>query len=151
MENPLDFKKKLLAECSFILDIKITELKHLIDETQQSANEYGHPKDRYDSFRSQLLRKRDMYSQQLEIMLIEQLTLNSIDTNRVYNNASLGAFVETNAQKIFVSVGLGKITVENETIFAISTKVPFFNSIKGKTKGEDFVFNEKTFRILNIF
>jgi len=75
MENPLDFKKKLFTHCLQIHSKKIEDLKHLIDETQQLANEYGPPKDRYDSFRTQLLRKKDMYSQQLAILLNEQIIL----------------------------------------------------------------------------
>jgi len=151
MENPLDFKKKLFDYCSFIQKNKINDLRLLVDETQQSANEYGPPKDRYDSFRSQLLRKRDMYAQQLEIMISEQNILKNIDINKVYTNICLGAFVVTNSQKIFVAIGLGKITFENDTIFVISTNVPFYNSIKGKIKGEEIVFNEKHFKIINVF
>jgi len=151
MKNPLEFKKKLLEYCSSVHNSKINKLKLLINETQQSANEYGPPKDRYDSFRSQLLRKRDMYAQQLDILLNEQIVLKNIDTSKIFNNVCLGAFVETNEQKIFVSVGLGKILFENETIFAISTKVPFYNFIKGKYEQEEFIFNEKLFKILKVF
>ena len=36
----------------------VDNLKAAMDEAQQSANEYGPPKDRYDSFRMQQLRKK---------------------------------------------------------------------------------------------
>jgi len=40
--------------------------KAAMDDAQKVANEYGQPKDRYDSFRTQLLRKRDLFAQQYE-------------------------------------------------------------------------------------
>jgi hypothetical protein len=92
-----------------------------------------------------------MYSQQLAILLNEQIILNNINLNNIYSNVSLGAFVETDVQKLFISVSLGKITFENDTIYAISTSVPFYSSIKDKKVGDNFVFNGKSFKILQIF
>lgn len=39
-----------------------------MDEAQQQSNDYGQNKDRYDSFRTKILRQRDMYAKQYQVL-----------------------------------------------------------------------------------
>ena len=78
----LNLKIKLVEECKKQQLEIVGNLKNTINEAQQSANEYGPPKDRYDSFRMQLLRKKDMFSQQLEKALNELYALDKIDLKK---------------------------------------------------------------------
>lgn len=146
-----EFKKNLYSICYARQNEMIAHLKELIADSQQMANEYGQPKDRYDSYRMQLLRKRDMYAQQLEKAMAELDILKKIDTERISKVVEFGAVVHTKDQKLFISISLGKLDCEGETYYAVSVKVPFFDVIKGKKKGSEFVFNGKASQITEVF
>lgn len=133
-------KEFLIEKCKSIQLENINNLKMVIEDAQKSANEYGMPKDRYDSFRAQQMRKRDMFAQQL-LKASEQLdTLNIIDTEIEMNSVGFGALVITDKQKLLVSISLGKIEFEGEDYYAISPLVPFYEAMENKKQGESFSF-----------
>src|SRR5271157_1464653 len=113
--DKLELKRKLVEECRQQLQKVVNNLKAAMDEAQQSANEYGPPKDRYDSFRMQQLRKKDMFGQQMKKSLDEFYALEKIETKTEMTKAGFGAVVFTSDKKIFISIGLGKIILDNET------------------------------------
>ncbi|MFA4852337.1 MAG: hypothetical protein WC599_07445 [Bacteroidales bacterium] len=112
----LELKIKLVEECKKSQLKVVKNLKTAMDDAQQSANEYGPPKDRYDSFRMQLLRKKDMYGQQMEKALNELYALEKIDTEKKMNTVGFGSVVITNEQKLFISIGLGKLCLKTRPI-----------------------------------
>jgi len=147
----LELKIKLIEECKK-LQLKVVEnLKMAMDDAQQSANEYGPPKDRYDSFRMQLLRKKDMYGQQMEKALNELYALEKIDTEKEMNTVGFGSVVITNEQKLFISIGLGKLMLKNEIYYAVSLMVPICKALYGKKKGDAVEFNGKKNEIKEVF
>jgi transcription elongation GreA/GreB family factor len=147
----LELKQKLVDECRKQQQKIIDNLRSVMSEAQQSANEYGAPKDRYDSYRMQLLRKKDMYAQQLEKAMTEFLTLEKIDVKNEMNKVGFGSLVITKDQKIFISIGIGKLIVENENYLAVSLMVPLSQAIVGKQKGDVAEFNGKRIEIFDVF
>ena len=133
-------KKRLIEKCKSIQLESIENLKLVVEDAQKSANEYGAPKDRYDSFRTQMMRKKDMFAQQL-LKANEQLdALNKIDADVDFKTVEFGALVITEKQKLFVSISLGKIEFEGEVFYAISPIVPIYTAMEGKRAGESFNF-----------
>ena len=149
--NQLELKIKLVEECRKQQQKVVDNLRQEIAEAQQGANDYGPPKDRYDSFRMQLLRKKDMFSQQLEKSLAELYALDKIDIKKPMATAGFGSVVILKEQKIFISIGLGKIIFENEVYYAVSVKVPISQAVIGKQKGDVVQFNGKTSEIVEVF
>lgn len=145
-----ELKKQLLAGCLKEIDEKATSLQKVMDEAQQSANDYGQPKDRYDSYRAQLLRKRDMFGQQLQKLLQQRDVLDRIDHEKIASVVGFGSVVITNKQKIFVSIGLGKKMIDGTEYFVISGGVPFYKAIEGKKIGDSFEFRGQQFTILEL-
>lgn len=148
--NYSDLKKNLLQSCLSEIDGKASTLRNAMDEAQQSANDYGPPKDRYDSYRTQLLRKRDLFGQQLQKIMEQRHLLEKLDPDRKSERVEFGALVITDAQKIFVSVGLGRHHCNDMEFFVISPAVPFFRAMEGKRAGDVFDFRGERIRILEI-
>jgi len=144
-------KEKVLIACKAMQLESIQNLKGVIDEAQKAANDYGLPKDRYDSFRTQLLRKRDMFTQQLAKANEQLDLLNRIDLKKECSQVEFGAIVITDKQKLFISIGLGKVEMDDQLFYAISPFVPIFKAMIGKRKGEEFQFNSNKFIIQDIF
>ncbi len=140
MQPMSSLKQRLIDKCKSIQIENINNLKMVIDDAQKSANEYGMPKDRYDSFRAQQMRKRDMFAQQL-LKANEQFEiLNKIKPEIELTSVEFGALVITDKQKLFISVSLGKINLDGEDYYAISPLVPFFQAMEAKKEGEFFSF-----------
>jgi len=144
-------KKKVYDACYSRQVEKIRNIEQAMRDAQDSANVEEQPKDMYDASRIMLLGKRDMYSQQLQVELEQLETLHKIDLTVQHDTVEFGSVVETNLQKVFVSIGRGKFLVENDPYFAISPKVPFFQAIRGKKKGDEVLFNGRKVKILDIF
>ena len=149
--NKKELKEQLVNECLRIKQEIIDNAKLAVDDIQKMANEYGQPKDRYDSYRMQLLRKRDLHAQQLQKAIEEKGIILKIDASKSSNIVGFGSVVITSMQKLFISVGLGKIKINNEHYFAVSVVSPIFKQLENKTKGDSFTINNKEFEILEVF
>jgi len=123
----------------------------VMEEVADSAEEYGLPKDLYDSYRNQMMSKRDMFAQQI-LKINEQVDiLRRVDMTRTYSQIRFGAVVITESQRLFVAAGIGKIKVEGEDFFVISAMVPFYSAIDGKKAGDTYEFRGKKEKILEVF
>lgn len=148
--SDLELKTKLLEHLRNEHAEKVLKLKNEIDDAQKSANEYGAPRDRYDSYRIQLLRKKDMYSQQLAKLIEQAQVLEQISLDKPLSEVKFGALVTTRQQKIFVSIGLGRVEMEGEVFFAISPNVPIYEAMRGLRVGNDFEFRGQIMKIESI-
>ncbi|MFH1121030.1 MAG: hypothetical protein V1775_14525 [Bacteroidota bacterium] len=148
----LNLKKQITDICRNIKQESEANLIAAIKDAEQSANEYGQPKDRYDSYRAQLSNKRDMLAQQLHKIQEEIGLIDRIDLSRECDTAGFGAIVITPVQKVFISIGIGKIKVDDGAEFyAISAAVPFARAIRDLKKGDVFEFNGRKLEILDLF
>ncbi|MFU8844507.1 MAG: hypothetical protein ACNA7V_11945 [Bacteroidales bacterium] len=144
-------KKRLFDKCLEIHRQKILNLETAMKDAEESANQYGHQSDIYDSQIMEMIGSRDMYAAQLRSELEHLETLHKVDPTIRNKQVGFGSVVETDLQKVFVSIGLGKVIIENDQYFAISTRVPFFEAMKGKSKGDVFEFRGTKVRILDIY
>jgi len=144
-------KQKILDAC-FEQQTKVTQnLKVVMEEVADSAEEYGLPKDLYDSYRNQMMSKRDMFAQQILKINDQVDILRRVDMTRTYSQIRFGAVVITESQRLFVAAGIGKINVEGQEYFVISAMVPFYNAIDGKIAGDTYEFRGKKEKILEVF
>lgn len=146
-----ELKKKLFDTCRKLQLQRIENLNKVVVESQQSANEYGAPKDRYDAYRTQLLRKRDMFAQQLLQAKEDMDHLERIDPEKEDPVVEIGSAVITDKQKIFISISLGKIETEGQSWYAVSPKVPIYNALKGKKQGDVVIFNNNKLTLVDVF
>lgn len=144
-------KYKVLDECKRLQNQSVESIEAAMEDLQTQANEYGAPRDRYDAFRSQLLRKRDLFAKQLQNTLDTLEVLNRINPKLATKKVEFGAVVITDKLNLFVSIGIGKFKVDKKEYFAVSTKVPVFKAIEGLVKGDTYFLNGKEYRIKDIF
>lgn len=148
----LGIKQEIAEMCMNIKRESENNLLQAIAEAEQSANEYGQPKDRYDSYRAQLSTRREMLTQQLLKVQEELSLLGRIDLTHEYETAGFGAIVITPQQKVFISIGIGKLKMpDGSDLYAISAVVPFAEALHGHMKGDFFEFNGKKIEILELF
>lgn len=143
-------KKLLLDACVATLHSRATEAQRAMADAQRAANEYGQPRDRYDSFRAQVLSRRDMYARQYDEARKLLESLKRINPDLVCQKVEVGAVVQTNEQILFVSVGIGKMNAEGIDFVAISPQVPVFDAIKGLKAGDKYRFRGVDFEVIEV-
>ncbi|HOY31661.1 MAG TPA: hypothetical protein PKW80_07250 [Bacteroidales bacterium] len=151
MDDKIKLKSSIIETCRQQHLNTIENLTREMDEHQQLANEYGPPKDRYDAFRSQMLRRRDIFAEQLQKANLELASLDMVNPEELKTKVEFGAVVITSHQKLFVCISMGKVTVGKDTWFAISPNVPLFQVLKGLKPGDTAVFNNNTIQIIDVF
>jgi len=151
MEDRLKLKQQVLDACFAQQDKVMQNLKVVMEEVADSAEEYGLPKDLYDSYRNQMMSKREMFAQQLQKIQDQVDILRRVDMTRTYNSVRFGSIVITESQRIFVAAGIGKVMVDKEEYFVISAMVPFYLAIDGKKAGDTYEFRGKKEKVLEVF
>lgn len=144
-------KGELLDACRTQHTAMIQQLKEVMLDAQESANEYGPPKDRYDPYRNQLMRRKDMFGQQLQRAMEQEKALDIIDPEKEFEVVDFGAVVVTDSQNIFIAAALGKVMFDGEEYFVISPHVPIYEAMKGKKPGDTYQFKEKRGKILDVY
>lgn len=147
----MTIKQRVLDACFEQQKKVMQNLKVVMEEVADSAEEYGLPKDLYDSYRNQMMSKRDMFAQQLQKIQEQVDILRRVDMTRTYNSARFGAIVVTETQRIFIAAGLGKVNADGVEYFVISALVPFYGAIDGKKAGDTFDFRGKKEKIVEVF
>lgn len=151
MEDRLKLKQKVLDACFEQQDKVMRNLKVVMEEVADSAEEYGLPKDLYDSYRNQMMSKREMFAQQLQKIQEQVEILRRVDMTRTYKSVRFGAIVITESQRLFIAAGIGKVVVDGDEYFVISAMVPFYSAIDGKKAGDTFEFRGKKEKVLEVF
>lgn len=147
----IELKNRLIAECTKAQQKTVHSSKSAMDEAQQSLNDYGPNKDRYDSFRDQLIGRRDMFSLQYSKAYAELSVMGKLNPKNINKVAEFGAVIITDVSRFFISISAGKLEIDGHTYYAISPMVPLFKAMEGKKKGDTFEFNGKKQVIKNLF
>jgi hypothetical protein len=150
MELNISIKEKLLARCIELKEESQANTLSAMNDAQQGANEYGAPRDRYDSFRAQLMRKRDMLAQQLANVEEELRYLRQMKSKSVSTKVEAGALVALESQTLYILAGIGKVIVEDTTYYVVSPIVPLVTAMKDLKKGDSFNFRGTIMKILDI-
>ena len=132
--------------------------KQEMDSAQQQSNDYGANVDRYDAYRTKMMRARDMYAKQLANANAGIRVLQGLLDHSPFDKADHGAIVITDRQRFFLSIGAGKFMVPfrspesqpQEVFFAISAQTPIYMALKGKSVGDTITFNGVTQTIIEI-
>ena len=125
--------------------------KQEMDSAQQQSNDYGANVDRYDSYRTKMMRSRDMYARQYSNAQTGVRYLQDLLKLAPFDVVEHGACVVTDRQRFLLSIGAGKFSVGNEVWFAISAQTPIYAALKGKRVGDSLVFNGQSQTIKEIF
>ena len=80
-----------------------------------------------------------------------QQAIAQIKTGETHSEIRYGSLVKTSNGWFFFSVGIGKLTVENESVFCLTMTSPLGNALRGKKAEDSIVFNGKEIRIESVF
>ncbi len=144
-------RNKVICSCIEQQEHIATIAKQEMDSAQQQSNDYGANVDRYDSYRTKMMRSRDMYARQYSNAQTGVRYLQDLLKLPPFDDVEHGACVVTDRQNFLLSIGAGKFMVGNQVWFAISAQTPIYAALKGKKVGDGIVFNGQSQTIKEIF
>ena len=144
-------RQKVICSCIEQQEHIANIAKQEMDSAQQQSNDYGANVDRYDSYRTKMLRSRDMYARQYSNAMEGIRHLQDLLKMPPFDIAEYGACVITNSSRFLISIGAGKFMVGKDVFFAISALTPIYAALKGKRVGDTIVFNGQSQTIKEIF
>lgn len=145
-------KDDIIAEILKILEKKIESAQQAIDSAKESRDNETKSSvgDKYETGRAMMQFELEKYQVQKSKAESQKHDLLKINIQRKYNKVELGSLVLTNAGDFFIATGLGKITLNNHTVFCISPASPAGKLLLGKHPDETFLWQGKTATIKQI-
>ncbi|MEQ1799081.1 MAG: hypothetical protein ABL872_14100 [Lacibacter sp.] len=125
--------------------------KNLQDLSDSAANETKSTAgDKHETALAMLQIEQENSSRQLNDVLKQKAVLEKIDPSLQPEQVVSGSLVKTNKGYFFISLGLGKITVDEQLIIALSPESLLGIQMMHLKKNDLFSFNGMQYRIENI-
>jgi len=145
-------KEALIKEMGSIIRRRIENVQKDIEITKQSRD--GETKssagDKHETGRAMVQRELEAKSLQLANLREIEDDIGKIKTERDTTTAGFGSLVVANTGKFFLSVGIGKVEVDDMSYFVISMDSPIGALLKGKKAGDAVKFRNNKLSIIEI-
>jgi transcription elongation GreA/GreB family factor len=148
------------------IKLKALILKRLIDEIDKKAaivkNEIqlaietrdnetkSNVGDKYETTREMMQLEIEKNALQLNKYELQKNELLKINIQKLYKEVELGSLVFTAENTYFISIGLGKIEIENEPVYCISLISPIGKALQNKKAGDKINFQGKEILVTKI-
>jgi hypothetical protein len=145
-------KSELHAACMVKQHTKLEELQNAKDKIQESiiGEENSTAGNKFETARAMGQEDLDRLNQTITIALRELTILSNISPDKACDSGQLGALITTSKKLMYLSVGLGKIEIGKDTVFAISTSSPIGQQLMGMEAGGELVFGGKKEKVLSV-
>lgn len=149
----MNLKIALYKQCEDFVNKRLQNIENSISSNQKAlqSETKSSAGDKHETGRAMLQLEMEKAGQQLAGITEMKETLAKIEPAKKSKNIHLGSVVFTNQVAYFLSISAGKLVVENEFFFAISSASPIGKLLLGKQENEDFSFNGKIIRILKVY
>jgi len=135
------------------LDRKIEVINKAIASAKDSRNNdtKSSAGDKYETGREMMQIEIEKNEVLLNQTAKQRKELARIDVTEEFNKVDFGSLVKTNNGTYFISIGIGKIQVDDQTCYAISLASPIGGLLKDKAVGNEVQFQGRKFAIKEIF
>lgn len=153
IEQKIDFKNTLKKKCIEIIEQRISSCYYAMENAQAAANEEAKSSagDKYETSRAMSHLEKEMHARQLAANKNDLASLMTVDCNRVCEKIIPGCFVKCTNVSFFIAAGLGKINVDEKTVFLLSHHAPVAKMLYDKKTGDTILFNGKELQIEDLY
>ena len=146
-------KKRIIDFINLSIKEKIHLLQFELDSIKEEKNNITKSSagDKFETSRSLMQIEYDKINNQFIILKNQLKTIESIHVIGKKANLGFGSIAKTKNSFYFISIGLGKYTVDNNTVYVISLSSPIGKLLNNKKIGDKILFNNKEELILDIY
>jgi len=149
LNNLHDLKVSIHNTCLEMVQTQLDAIQASLDQlmeakTSETKSSAG---DKYETGMAMIQNQEELYRRQQIEAKGRMNQLKSMDPAYKMTAIDKGSLVVSQLGIFYLSIGLGKITVNDEGVFVLSLESPMGNSLKGKKAGDAITFNGSTSRI----
>ena len=150
--NFIDIKSELHVQCLAIVNQRIAVVEQAIADAQATANSdtKSSAGDKYETTRSMMQLEIEQNSTQLAEAVKLKDVLRKIDPLMNTTVIQSGSLVITNHGNFYLAVSVGSVTITNESYVVLSPAAPVGALMMGLKPGNEFTFNKKVFKVLQV-
>lgn len=147
--NDYEFKRNVINAFKILLQDKIDVYERLLDSLTTDAQNDAKSSagDKHETTLSKLHIEQEKIAIKLKEAYVQLQQINKIDASKKANQVVNGSLVVTNHVTVLIGTALPKITVNNQSVFAISSQSPLGVQLMGKTTRATFQVNQVTYTI----
>lgn len=148
-----NLKQQLFSLCLTQIEQKISIAQSAIDNATESANDdtKSSAGDKHETGRAMAQLEQEKSRHQLKEALDLKKSIEKINIDIQSTSAHVGSVVHTDKGNFFISVPVGKLTIENTSYYSISITSPIGAKLKNLTKNDSFDMNGIVYKILEVF
>jgi transcription elongation GreA/GreB family factor len=148
----MTLKQKIYNHCVQSVNEKIQTLKNTLGELRESASNETKSTagDKHETALAMLQIEQENTNRQLAEALAQKDILQKIDAAAITVTVTTGSLITTSRGYLFVSVALGKMTIDGITVTALSPQSPLGATLKGLKAGDTAVVNSTEYSIESI-
>ena len=145
-------KQNIKSEVLRQLELKIKDISNAVKSAEESRDNdtKSSAGDKHETSRAKIQTEIDQLSKQLINAQRQKNNLSIIDTNHLHSIADVGSLVETNKGYFFISIGWGRIKMQDENYFVISIGSPIGRLLKNKKKGDSIQFRNTAYDVISV-
>ena len=145
-------KERLKRLCLEKIEQNIAAQETTIEaaRTAQKEDTKSSSGDKYETSREMMTQEIEKATVQLTRLRADKVRLLSIPSDTKFQSVEAGALITTTKGTFFLSISLGPVSAESETIQVISPTSPMGQLLLGKREGEKFELNGKEFAITQV-
>lgn len=145
-------KQKVYTVCLQLLQQKIDELQSALNSATEAANNETKSSagDKHETARAMMQLEQEKITKQLNEALDQKTELEKIDLTINSSIIRKGSFIKTDKGFLFLSIGLGKLTIDTEIIFAVSPQSPLGSKLIGLQEKDTVTLNGASYFIESI-
>jgi transcription elongation GreA/GreB family factor len=152
MKNDISIRNQLIKICCEMLDERTNAVIAALETVkegmqQETKSSMG---DKFETTRAHLHMEENKLHQQINELNLLKQRMDVVSRTTYTPKIDLGSVVFTDAAHYYIAIPIGKITVDNRPIFAISPISPIGQLLMHKQKGDVFIFNQKEIKILEV-
>ncbi len=131
------------------IDVFKDMITALTEDSQNDAK--GSAGDKHETALSMMHIEQEKLNHKIQEYINQKTILDKIDATQVHTKVALGSLVITNNLTVYVATALPKITINNQSIFGISSQSPLGIKLLGNSTGFEFEINATKYTIKQIF
>jgi transcription elongation GreA/GreB family factor len=149
----MQLKLEIYNYCLQILNQKNEELNIALANTSESANNETKSSagDKHETSRAMMQLEQEKLGKQLKELQEQRSELEKIDISKPSAQIAKGTLIQSDKGLLFLSIGLGKIMVNDKTVFVISPQSPLGLKLIGKKENDMVEMSGVKYTIQKLF
>jgi len=138
-------KEELYKACLRQINERINNIQERLTDIEEARNKAvkSTAGDKFETDRAMMqMKEEELNVQMIQAVNVKQ-NLQKINSMSPSDHIQLGSLVETSNGSYYLSIGIGKVILEGEMYYCISTQSPIGQLLLNRKKGDEITFRDQ--------